>query len=189
MLFTIPNNGDNKEPMRKHITKNPQQKTLARKHITKNPQQKIIIQKHITKDPQQKTFMRKYSTKNPQQKTFMRKHITKNPKQKTFMRICMNHSCPRVGAYWIRPTNVFSRKRIPCICIIHFWMCARFMRFYAIRSRLGKTFIQKHPTKNIQQKTLAPLCMSFILGKTNLMKNAGHIHRRTYAAPGITTDD
>ena len=133
MLFTIPNNGDNKEEMRKRITKNEQRKTL--------------------------------------------------------MQICMNHSCPRVGAYCIRPTNVFSRKRIPCICIIHFWMCARFMRFYAIRSRLGKTFIQKHPTKNIQQKTLTPIRMSFIFDKTNPMKNAGHIHRRTYAAPGITTDD
>ena len=133
MLFTIPNNGGNKEPMRKHTTKNTQ--------------------------------------------------------QKTFMRICINHSCPRVGRNRIRPTNVFSRKRIPCICIIHFWMCARFMRFYAIRSRLGKTFIQKHPTKNPQQKTLAPIRMSFIFDKTNPMKNAGHIHRRTYAAPGITTDD
>ena len=119
----------------------------------------------------------------------MRKRITKNEQRKTLMRICMNHSCPRVGAYCIRPTNVFSRKRIPCICIIHFWMCARFMRFYAIRSRLGKTIIQKPPTKNIQQKTLMPIRMSFILGKTNPMKNAGHIHRRTYAAPGITTDD
>ena len=119
----------------------------------------------------------------------MRKRITKNEQRKTLMQICINHSCPRVGAYCIRPTNVFSRKRIPCICIIYFWMCARFMRFYAIRSRLGKTFIQKPPTKNIQRKTLAPICMGFIFGQTNSMKNAGHIHRRTYAAPGITTDD
>ena len=133
--------------------------------------------------------MRKRITKNEQRKTLMRKRITKNEQRKTLMQICMNHSCPRVGAYCIRPTNVFSRKRIPCICIIHFWMCARFMRFYAIRSRLGKTFIQKPPTKNIQRKTLTPIRMSFILGKTNPMKNAGHIHRRTYAAPGITTDD
>ena len=133
MLFTIPNNGDNKEEMRKRITKNEQRKTL--------------------------------------------------------MQICMNHSCPRVGAYCIRPTNVFSRKRIPCICIIHFWMCARFMRFYAIRSRLGKTFMRFHMMKNTQQKTFTPIRMSFIFGKTNPMKNAGHIHRRTYAAPGITTDD
>ena len=43
--------------------------------------------------------------------------------------------------------------------------------------------------KNIQQKTLTPIRMSFIVDKTNPMKNAGHIHRRTYAAPGITTDD
>ena len=160
-----------------------------RKHTTKNTQQKTVARKHITKKPQQKTVARNPSTKNTQQKTAVRKHTTKNTQQKTFMRICMNHSCPRVGAYWIRPTNVFSRKRIPCICIIHFWMCARFMRFYAIRSRLGKTFIQKPPTKNIQQKTIMPIRMSFILGKTNPMKNAGHIHRRTYAAPGITTDD
>ena len=175
MLFTIPNNGDNKEPMQKHTTKNPQQKTPIQKPPTKTSQQKTIMQKHITK--------------NSQQKTAVRKHTTKNTQQKTFMRICMNRSCPRVGRNSIRPTNVFSRKRMPCICIIHFWMCARFMRFYAIHSRLGKTFIQKHPTKNIQQKTIMPLRMSFILGKTNPMKNAGHIHRRTYAAPGITTDD
>ena len=133
MLFTIPNNGDNKKEMRKRITKNEQRKTL--------------------------------------------------------MQICMNHSCPRVGAYCIRPTNVFSRKRIPCICIIHFWMCARFMRFYAIRSRLGKTFMRFHMMKNTQQRTFTPIRMSFIFDKTNPMKNAGHIHRRTYAAPGITTDD
>gem|GEM_PF-4743193 len=30
MLFTIPNNGDNKEEMRKRITKNEQRKTLMR---------------------------------------------------------------------------------------------------------------------------------------------------------------
>ena len=119
MLFTIPNNGDNKEPMRKHITKNTQQKTLIQKHTTKNPQQKTAARKHITKKPQQKTSNKKQSSRNTQQ----------------------------------------------------------------------KTIIQKPPTKNIQQKTLTPIRMSFILGKTNPMKNAGHIHRRTYAAPGITTDD
>ena len=42
--------------------------------------------------------------------------------------------------------------------------------------------------KNTQQKTLMPIRMGFIFDKTNSMKNAGHIHRRTYAAPGITTD-
>ena len=66
-----------------------------------------------------------------------------------------------------------------------------------------KTLIQKPPTKNkqqktlmrfrmmknIQQKTIMPIRMGFIFGQTNSMKNAGHIHRRTYAAPGITTDD
>ena len=52
-----------------------------------------------------------------------------------------------------------------------------------------KTLIQNPPTKNIQQKTLMPIRMGFIFDKTNPMKNAGHIHRRTYAAPGITTDD
>lgn len=52
-----------------------------------------------------------------------------------------------------------------------------------------KTIIQKPPTKNPQQKTLMPIRMPFVFGQTNPMKNAGHIHRRTYAAPGITTDD
>lgn len=119
MLFTIPNNGDNKEEMRKRITKNEQRKTLMRKHTTKNTQQKTVARKHITKNPQQKTPNKKQSSRNPQR----------------------------------------------------------------------KTIIQKPPTKNIQQKTIMPIRMSFIFGKTNPMKNAGHIHRRTYAAPGITTDD
>ena len=119
MLFTIPNNGDNKEEMRKRITKNEQRKTLMRKHTTKNTQQKTVARKHITKKPQQKTPNKKQLCENPQQ----------------------------------------------------------------------KTLIQNPPTKNIQQKTLTPIRMSFILGKTNPMKNTGHIHRRTYAAPGITTDD
>ena len=119
MLFTIPNNGDNKEEMRKRITKNEQRKTFMRKHTTKNTQQKTVARKHITKKPQQKTPNKKQSSRNTQR----------------------------------------------------------------------KTIIQKPPTKNIQQKTLMPIRMSFILGKTNPMKNAGHIHRRTYAAPGITTDD
>ena len=119
MLFTIPNNGDNKEEMRKRITKNEQRKTFMRKHITKNTQQKTVARKHITKKPQQKTPNKKQSSRNPQR----------------------------------------------------------------------KTIIQNPPTKNIQQKTLKPIRMSFIFGKTNPMKNAGHIHRRTYAAPGITTDD
>lgn len=119
MLFTIPNNGDNKEEMRKRITKNEQRKTSMRKRITKNEQRKTVARKHITKKPQQKTPNKKQSSRNTQR----------------------------------------------------------------------KTIIQKPPTKNIQQKTLTPIRMSFILGKTNPMKNAGHIHRRTYAAPGITTDD
>ena len=63
------------------------------------------------------------------------------------------------------------------------------MRFRMMKSIQRKTIIQKPPTKNIQQKTLMPIRMSFIFEKTNPMKNAGHIHRRTYAAPGITTDD
>ena len=63
------------------------------------------------------------------------------------------------------------------------------MRFRMMKNTQRKTIIQKPPTKNIQQKTLMPIRMSFIFDKTNPMKNAGHIHRRTYAAPGITTDD
>lgn len=52
-----------------------------------------------------------------------------------------------------------------------------------------KTNIRPLSTKNIQQKKLTPIRIGFIFDKTNPMKNAGHIHRRTYAAPGITTDD
>lgn len=64
-----------------------------------------------------------------------------------------------------------------------------FMRKHITKNTQRKTLIQKPPTKNIQQKTLTPIRMSFIFDKTNPMKNAGYIHRRTYAAPGITTDD
>ena len=52
-----------------------------------------------------------------------------------------------------------------------------------------KTLMRFRMMKNPQQKTLMPIRMGFIFGQTNSMKNAGHIHRRTYAAPGITTDD
>ena len=45
------------------------------------------------------------------------------------------HFRPRVGAYCIRPTNVFDRKRTPCICVIHFRMYAGFMRFCVIHFR------------------------------------------------------
>ena len=63
------------------------------------------------------------------------------------------------------------------------------MRFRMMKNTQRKTIIQNPPTKNIQQKTLTPIRIGFIFDKTNPMKNAGHIHRRTYAAPGITTDD
>ena len=77
------------------------------------------------------------------------------------------------------------------------------MRKRIAKNEQRKTFIRKPPTKNkqqktlmrfrmmknIQQKTIMPIRMGFIFGQTNSMKNAGHIHRRTYAAPGITTDD
>ena len=52
------------------------------------------------------------------------------------------HFRPRVGAYCIRPTNVFGRKRTPCICVIHFRMYAGFMRFRVIRARLRETFMR-----------------------------------------------
>ena len=57
------------------------------------------------------------------------------------------------------------------------------------RNTQRKTLNKKQLCENPQQKTLMPIRMSFIFDKTNPMKNAGHIHRRTYAAPGITTDD
>ena len=50
--------------------------------------------------------------------------------------------CVRVGAYCIRPTNVFDRKRMPCICVIHFRMYAEFVRFRVIRARLRETFVR-----------------------------------------------
>ena len=52
------------------------------------------------------------------------------------------HFRPRVGAYCIRPTNVFGRKRMPCICVIHFRMYAGFVRFRIIRARLRETFVR-----------------------------------------------
>lgn len=91
----------------------------------------------------------------------MRKRITKNEQRKTFM--------------WFHMMKTPQQKT--------------FMRKRITKNIQQKTIIQKPPTKNIQRKTLAPICMGFIFGQTNPMKNAGHIHRRTYAAPGITTDD
>ena len=64
-----------------------------------------------------------------------------------------------------------------------------FMRFHMMKNIQQKTLNKKQLCENPQQKTLMPIRMSFIFDKTNPMKNAGHIHRRTYAAPGITTDD
>ena len=52
------------------------------------------------------------------------------------------HFRTRVGAYCIRPTDVFGRKRMPCICVIHFRMYAGFMRFCGIRARLRETFVR-----------------------------------------------
>ena len=49
---------------------------------------------------------------------------------------------PRVGAYCIRPTDVFGRKRTPCICVIHFRMYTGFVRFRVIRVRLRETFVR-----------------------------------------------
>ena len=49
---------------------------------------------------------------------------------------------PRVGAYCIRPTTVFGRKRTPCICVIHFRMYAGFVRFCVIRARIHETFVR-----------------------------------------------
>lgn len=63
------------------------------------------------------------------------------------------------------------------------------MRFRMMKNTQRKTLNKKQLCENIQQKTLMPIRMGFIFDKTNSMKNAGHIHRRTYAAPGITTDD
>ena len=55
---------------------------------------------------------------------------------------CTYHFRPRVGAYCIRPTDVFGRKRMPCICVIHFRMYAGFVRFCVIRARLRETFVR-----------------------------------------------
>ena len=132
-----------------------------RKHTTKTLQQKTVARKPSTKNPKQKTIMRKHTTKTPQQKIVTRNLPTKNPQQKTIMQ---KHT-----------TKTPQQKTVA--------------RNLSTKNPKQKTIIQNPPTKNIQQKTPAPIRMSFILGKTNFMKNAGHIHRRTYAAPGITTDD
>lgn len=87
--------------------------------------------------------------------------MMKNPQQKTFMR-------KRITK---KPQQKTPNKK------------------QSSRNTQQKTLIQNPPTKNIQQKTIMPIRMGFIFDKTNPMKNAGHIHRRTYAAPGITTDD
>ena len=55
---------------------------------------------------------------------------------------CTYHFHPRVGAYCIRPTDVFGRKRMPCICVIHFRMYAGFVRFCVIRARVHETAVR-----------------------------------------------
>ena len=119
------------------------------------------MRKRITKNEQRKTLMRKHTTKNTQQKTVARKHITKNPQQKTPNKKQSSRNTQR---------KTLNKK-------------------HSSRNPQQKTPNKKHSSRNPQQKTLMPIRMSFIFGKTNPMKNAGHIHRRTYAAPGITTDD
>ena len=119
------------------------------------------MRKRITKNEQRKTLMRKHTTKNTQQKTVARKHITKNPQQKTPNKKQSSRNTQR---------KTLNKK-------------------HSSRNPQQKTPNKKHSSRTPQQKTLMPIRMSFILGKTNPMKNAGHIHRRTYAAPGITTDD
>ena len=52
------------------------------------------------------------------------------------------HFRPRVGAYCIRPINVFDRKRTPCICVIHFRIYAGFVRFRVIRARVYETVVR-----------------------------------------------
>ena len=52
------------------------------------------------------------------------------------------HFRTRVGAYCIRPTDVFGRKRTPCICVIHFRMYAGFVRFRVIRARVHETVVR-----------------------------------------------
>ena len=119
------------------------------------------MRKRITKNEQRKTLMRKHTTKNTQQKTVARKHITKNPQQKTPNKKQSSRNTQR---------KTLNKK-------------------HSSRNPQQKTPNKKHSSRNPQQKTLMPIRMSFIFDKTNPMKNAGHIHRRTYAAPGITTDD
>ena len=50
---------------------------------------------------------------------------------------CAYHFRPRVGAYCIRPTDVFNRKRTPCICVIHFRAHECLMRFCTYSPRSG----------------------------------------------------
>jgi|GEM_PF-2063234 len=50
MLFTIPNNGDNKEPMQIRITKNEQLKMNNEKHSCENTRRKTFMWKRITRN-------------------------------------------------------------------------------------------------------------------------------------------
>ena len=58
-----------------------------------------------------------------------------------YMRPHTYRFCVRVGAYCIRPTDVFNRKRTPCICVIHFRMYTGSMWFCGIRARIHETFV------------------------------------------------
>ena len=82
-----------------------------------------------------RTYHFRPQSRTPQSRTYHFRIQSRTPPP------CAYHFCVHVGAYCIRPTDIFGRKRTPCICVIHFWMYAGFMRFRVIRVRLRETFM------------------------------------------------
>ena len=100
---------------------------------------------------------------------------------------CAYHFRPRVGAYCIRPTDVFNRKRTPCICVIHFRAHECLMRFCTYSPRPG-SFVGRmllRPTRGhetfVRVCTYSPRSGSFV-GRMQYAPTRG---RKWYAWNGV----
>ena len=76
-----------------------------------------------------------------------------------YMRSHTYHFCPRVGAYCIRPTNVFDRKRMPSPRTYHFRPRSRMPQpcTYHFRPRVGAYCIR--PTIVFGRKRMPCICV------------------------------
>ena len=86
---------------------------------------------------------------------------------------CAYRFRPRVGAYCIRPTDVFGRKRTPCICVIHFRMYAGFVRFCVIRARLRETVVRFCTYSSRSGSFVGRMLLRPTRGHKMVMRNGG----------------